>query len=62
MYHYIPVSAIGITCQKCDVLPACHKVEEVKPNEAGHPFTIYLCCNCFAELMGETAKKVCERG
>lgn len=37
-------------------IPATHKVEEVT-TEPRHPFTQYLCAECFARLMGPTPRR-----
>lgn len=58
--HYTPNSAEGERC-KCGQ-PATHKVEEVT-DAPRHPFTRYLCCKHFSELMGDFAEIVCmEKG
>ncbi len=58
--HYIPASALGEKC-RCGK-DAKHKIEEVLPGVAfceDHPFTLYLCCECFYKLMGKEARKSC---
>lgn len=56
--HYTPHSAAGEKC-KCGE-SATHKVEEVSDLLNRHPFTMYLCCKCFGELMGLLAQKICK--
>jgi len=56
--HYVPESANGRICQCGN--PAAHKVEERRPYELGHPYTVYVCCKCFGNIMGWMAKAVCE--
>lgn len=41
---------------------AAHKVEEDTPGLSYHPFTTYVCCECFGKLMGGVAKKWCANG
>jgi hypothetical protein len=63
-FHYVLESAQEEICH-CRK-PAYHKVEEVMegykdPGQiVRHPFTTYLCCDCFSKLMGSFAKKVCD--
>lgn len=67
--HYVPESSQGVICHKCKNEPAKHKVAEVMPSEDTldlddifnrHELTVYLCCNCFGELMGKLAVKSCK--
>jgi len=64
--HYIIDSCDGEDC-KCGFFRANHKIEEVldvfdKPNQiVRHPFTVYLCCYCFSNLMGKSAEGLCEK-
>ncbi len=56
-------------CGKCHDV-ATHKVEEVLPDsditglgaQLRHPFTMYLCCECFGRLMGAKASHWCGNG
>ena len=71
-FHYIPESAEGEKCGVCGCT-AYHKVEEVLPDAAfktlkemvnattimRHPFTTYLCCKCFSNVMGLAAQHIC---
>jgi hypothetical protein len=52
--------AKGEICTKCKNPKAPHKVyEEIfddDPMPYRHPFTAYLCCSCFEQIMGPGAK------
>jgi len=39
--------------------PAMHKVEEEGARPQRHPFTAYVCCACFARIMGPVAADWC---
>lgn len=52
--------AAGVDCHICRVLPASHKVAEVT-EDARHEFTSYVCCHCFATIMGSVAASWCAR-
>jgi hypothetical protein len=51
----------GEKCRMC-IAPASHKVGEEQfsddPWPMRHNFTSYLCCRCFAIVMGPAAKHV----
>lgn len=51
----------GETCGKCGEAEAYHKVGEIifddDPNKKRHPFTQYLCNDCFFEVMGPAARE-----
>jgi len=59
MKPFISACCGGEICQ-CGKF-AEHKVEEVifddDPNQNRHPFTAYICHDCFAKLMGPAAEK-----
>ncbi len=60
--HNIAPSIVGLSCQSCRK-PASHKIEEVdlvKQPIVGHPFTNYLCCECFGKVMGYAAIDLCK--
>ena len=56
--HIVPEYTEGIKCDICG-LPASHKVEEVIEDDGVHPFTAYMCCYHFGNVMGKVAWKVC---
>lgn len=69
--HITSLSAEGEKCGICyrlhgDEVPATHKVgEEIfnmpgeQPVQIRHNFTGYVCCDCFGDIFGPTAKKWC---
>jgi len=50
--------AEGEHCSMCGA-PAMHKVEEEGARPQRHPFTAYVCCACFARIMGPVAADWC---
>lgn len=50
-----------LTGEKCKCgRQATHKVQEFVPDSDNrHPFTAYLCCNCFGKLFGPMAVLSC---
>ena len=64
MDHIVLDSAKEKKCGICGKI-AKHKVEEVihafdkLGQEVRHPFTQYLCCYCFSNVMGMLAGQVC---
>ena len=55
--------ALGIflKCSVCGDV-ATHKIAEDTPELFRHPFTNYVCCRHFGELMGIVAKQWCDSG
>ena len=54
--HFVPRTCVGETC-RCGE-PATHKVaEEIdwydQMRNQRHPFTAYVCCRCFRQIMGD---------
>lgn len=67
--HYISPGNVEEVCGRCGY-PATHKIEEVVPDdELGygafctqrHPFTNWVCCTHFGEVMGPMAVKWCRQ-
>jgi len=56
--HQRPPWAVGEACQLCGV-DAWHKLQEAHVI-ARHPFTTYVCCGCFGEIMGPLAVAWCQ--
>lgn len=58
MTHTISRCCKGETC-RCGQ-PATHKVEENifedDPFPMRHPFTAYVCCECFGRIMGPASR------
>jgi hypothetical protein len=56
--HFVSGTCKGETCRVCGA-DATHKVSEVipfdDPNRIRHELTAYVCCHCFAALMGPAA-------
>jgi hypothetical protein len=59
--HPVNVSYLYNNC-KCGKF-ATHKVTEEYPEPAKtidrHPFTTWMCCECFGDLMGPVALRFC---
>lgn len=60
--HPYPYSE-GERCGPCLRLtgldaPATHKIEEATV-DIRHPFTQYICCVCFGDMMGPAAIRAC---
>lgn len=55
--HFPSTSCLGERCI-CN-RPATHKVAE-ETEQPRHPFTAYLCCECFDGLFGAVAKQWCD--
>lgn len=57
---FVSESCKGEIC-KCK-RDATHKVEETifrdDPVQERHPFTVYVCCICFRDLMGQCSHKI----
>jgi len=56
--HQRMLSAVGEACQMCGA-DAWHKVEETGARPHRHPWSAYLCCNCFGRVMGPVARDWC---
>jgi uncharacterized protein YlaI len=55
--HAIDVLAKQHKCQMCDA-PATHKISEDCLDR--HPFTAFLCCECFGRVFGPVAERWCK--
>ena len=59
MHHIVPEYTEGQSCDCCG-FPAAHKVEEVIEDDTIHPYTAYVCCECFGNTMGVVARESCD--